>query len=80
MDKIELKSNLHSFIDQIENIELLKEYYIELKRLINNKKSKIWDSLTEEQRKEILLSYEESEDDENLIDNNEVMKKYDKWI
>ena len=34
----------------------------------------------EEQRKEILLSYEESEDDENLIDNNEVMKKYDKWI
>ena len=80
MDKIELKSNLHSFIDQIENIELIKEYYIELKRLINNKKSKIWDSLTVEQRKEILLSYEESEDDEKLIDNNEVMKKYDKWI
>ena len=80
MDKIELRSNLHSFIDQIENTDLLREYYLEMKRLLTIKKTKIWDSLTEEQRREVLLSYEESENEENLIDNNEVMKKYDKWI
>ena len=79
MDRIELKSNLHSFIDQIENIDLLREYYMEMKKLISTKKSNIWDSLSDEQKKEVLLSYEESENEENLIDNNEVMKKYDKW-
>ena len=79
MDEIQLKSRLHSFIDQIDNVELLKDYYNELKGIIRNKKSRIWDSLSEQQKIEILLSYEESEQDENLIDNDEVMKKYDKW-
>ncbi len=79
MDEIQLKSRLHSFIDQIDNVELLKDYYNELKGIIQNKKSRIWDSLSEQQKIEILLSYEESEQDENLIDNDEVMKKYDKW-
>lgn len=80
MDKVELRSNLHTFIDQIENIELLKEYYWEMKRLINTKKARIWDALTEIQKKEILLSYEESENDNNLIDHEEVIKKYKKWL
>ncbi|MBA7542179.1 hypothetical protein ES705_34498 [subsurface metagenome] len=73
MDKLELKSNLHVFIDQIENIELLRDYYWEMKRLI---KTRIWDTLTESQKKEILLSYEESENNNNLIDHEEVMKKF----
>lgn len=80
MNKVELKTNLHSFIDQIENTDLLREYYLEMKRLLTIKKSKIWDSLTDEQKNEILLSFNESEDEENLIDNDEVMKRYSKWI
>lgn len=79
MDKAQLKTGIHSFIDQIDNIELLKEYYSELKGLIKTKKSSVWNSLSDEQKKEVLLSFEESEIDENLIDNDEVMKKYDKW-
>ncbi len=80
MDKVELRSNLHTFIDQIENIELLKDYYWEMKRLIKTRKARIWDALTESQKKEILLSYEESENDDNLIDHEEVVKKYNKWL
>ena len=79
MDKIQLKSGIHSFIDQIDNIELLKDYYNELKGLIKDKKILMWDSLSEGQKREVLLSYDESEQDENLIDNDEVMKKYEKW-
>ena len=79
MDKIQLKSSIHSFIDQIDNIELLKDYYSELKGLIKSKKTRIWDSLSEGQKREVLLSFDESEQDENLIDNDEVMKKYEKW-
>jgi len=79
MDKVQLKSSIHTFIDQIDNIELLKVYYNELKGLIKNKNTDLWDSLSERQKKEVLLSFDESEQDENLIDNEEVMKKYEKW-
>ena len=80
MDKVQLKYGTHSFIDKIENLELLKEYYIELKRIIDSGKSNIWNSLSEEQREEILLSFDESEFEENLIDENVVMEKHNKWI
>jgi hypothetical protein len=79
MDKVQLKSGIHSFIDQIESLDLLNDYYYELKRIIDSRKSNIWDSLSEEQKREILLSYEESEQEENLIDENVVMEKYNKW-
>ena len=55
MDKVELRSNLHSFIDQIENIELLRDYYREMKNLIKARKSGIWDTLTENQKKRSLI-------------------------
>ena len=80
MDKIELKSSLHNLIDKIDNIELLKEYYQEMKNLLKRTESNIWETLTEEQKKEVLLSFEESENDENLVDNDKVMKNYKKWL
>jgi hypothetical protein len=36
----------------------------------------IWKTLTEEQKKEVYLSYEESQDDKNLISWDTVKKKY----
>ncbi|NQU55008.1 MAG: hypothetical protein HQ522_21015 [Bacteroidetes bacterium] len=80
MDKVQLKSGIHAFIDEIDNVELLREYYMELKKLINSGKSGIWDSLSKDQKKEIFKSYEESEIEENLVDENVVMEKYHKWI
>ena len=80
MDKTTLKTNLHKFIDQIDSQNLLEEYYQEMKNLIQKSKVNVWDSLTDEQRKEVLLSYEESEMDSNLVDNESVMNKYKKWL
>ncbi|MCF8298934.1 MAG: hypothetical protein K9J13_15405 [Saprospiraceae bacterium] len=76
MNIIALKSNLHKLIDQIESQSLLEEYYSEMKSLIKKTQISSWDSLTEEQKKEVLLSYEESENDNNLVDNDTVMNKY----
>jgi hypothetical protein len=76
MDKVQLKSRIHSFIDQLESLDLLNDYYDELNQIIDSRKSNIWDSLSTEQKKEILLSYEESELEENLIDENVVMENY----
>jgi hypothetical protein len=76
----ELKSNLHHLIDKLGNTELLEEYYNEIKSIVNSSKHRIWDSLTEDQKKEVLLSFDESNDESNLIDNEEVMNKYKKWL
>ena len=61
MDKIELKANLHQFIDQLDNIDLLKKYYNELKMMVKNPKSSSWDSLSKAKKEDVLLAFEESE-------------------
>jgi hypothetical protein len=80
MNKITLKSSLHKFIDQIDNQQLLEEYYLEMKNIIQKAHVGIWDSLSEDQKKEVLLSYEESDDASQLLDNEMVMAKYKKWL
>ena len=76
MNNTSLKSNLHKLIDQINNPNLLEEYYQEMKSIIEKSKGNVWDTLTEDQKKEVILAYEESEDDNNLIDSKSVLNKY----
>jgi phage shock protein A len=76
MNYTSLKSNLHKLIDQIDNPNLLEEYYQEMKSIIQKSQVNVWDTLTEDQKKEVLLSYEESEDENNLIDTKSVLNKY----
>ena len=67
MRAIELKSNLHKIVDKIDNEQLLQTIYDFLKLSENSQEGQIWKSLTEEQKKEAYLSYQESEDDKNLV-------------
>jgi hypothetical protein len=75
MGTIELKSNLHKILDKIENEQLLRAIYDFLKQRENSVEGQIWKTLTEEEKKEVYLSYEESKDDKNLIDWEDVKKK-----
>ena len=75
MSTIELKSNLHKIVDKIDNEQLLQTIYDFLKLSENSQEGQIWKSLTEEQKKEVYLSYQESEDDRNLVSWDEVNKK-----
>ena len=75
MTTIELKSNLHKIVDKIDNEQLLQTIYDFLKLSENSQEGQIWKSLTEEQKKEVYLSYQESEDDKNLVSWDEVRKK-----
>ncbi len=75
MGTIELKSNLHKIVDRIEDERLLRAIYSFLKLRENSEDGKIRNSLTEEQKKEVMLAYEESEDDTNLIKDKDVWKK-----
>lgn len=76
MGPIDLKSDLHKILDKIENEQLLRTIYDFLKQSENVEEGQIWKALTEAHKKEIYLSYEESQDDKNLIDWETVKKKY----
>jgi len=75
MEAIELKSNIHKIIDGIQNEQLLKTIYDFLKVRETNKPGQLWNSLTPEQKEELLLAYDESEDESNLIDREKVFKR-----
>ena len=72
MTIIELRTSLHKVIDKIQNEELLQVVYDFLKTRENSKTGKLWQSLLEEQKNELMASCEESENDEMLISNSDI--------
>jgi hypothetical protein len=75
MSTLELKSDLHKILEKIDNEQLLRALYDFLKQRENAQEGQIWKTLTEEQKKEVYLSYEESKNDDNLIDWEDVKMK-----
>jgi hypothetical protein len=75
MGTIELKSNLHKIVDRIEDDRLLRAIYSFLKERENSIDSSMWNSLSDEQKKEVLQAYDESEDESNLIEDKDVWRK-----
>ncbi len=75
MKLAELKSEFHTLIDQIENPEILEQFYGALSNSIKPGNS-LWDSLSPEQQHDVLVAYEESEDEANLVPLSEIKSKY----
>ena len=76
MGTIELKTDLHKIVDKIENEQLLRTIYDFLKQGQTAVEGQIWKTLTEEQKKEVYLSYEESQNDKLLINWDDIKKKF----
>jgi len=74
MNTLELKSSIHKTVESIQNEELLQTVYDFLKSKQMNKSGEMWNSLTEEQKNEVRITYEESEDENNLKDVDELFK------
>jgi hypothetical protein len=74
MGTIELKSNIHKIVDSIQSEQLLNTLYDFLKSR-DTQPGQLWEALTPEQKNEVLVAYEESEDDRNLIDSKDLFKK-----
>lgn len=72
MGTIELKSNLHKIIDSIEDEQLLRAISRFLEKRKNAEDGLLWKELTDEQKKEVLQAYEESEDKANLINDKDI--------
>ena len=80
MSTLELKQEFHNLIDSIDNSNLLSDFYQLLKSHVSTKDGVLWNKLTQEQQKELLLSFEESKDSSNLMSNDSMLKKHKKWL
>lgn len=76
MSTVELKSNLHKLIDDIQNTKLLKSLHDILVERKNAEAGTLWNSLTESQKKEVMEAYEESENPNNLTPHSEMLRKF----
>jgi DTW domain-containing protein YfiP len=74
MGTAELKSNLLEMMGNIQDEQLLQSLYDFLKSHEIGKTSQFWDKLTVSEKDQVLLSYEESENEADLIPYKEVFK------
>jgi hypothetical protein len=74
------KEDFHKLIEKIEDEEVLKGYFKLIQRLNNNQTGELWDALSPAEKEELLLSYDESFDPNNLVSHNEVKKQHVKWL
>ncbi len=75
MTRTKLIENIYTLVKSIDNEELLQSLYELLKRHKNSKPGELWNSLTEEQKNEVLKAFDESEHEENLIPMEQIFKK-----
>ncbi|MBK6573644.1 MAG: hypothetical protein KA251_05805 [Saprospiraceae bacterium] len=74
MTKTTIIKNINSLLESIEDQEMLESIYDLLENYRNSKTLNTWDKLTIEQKNKILQAYSESENDENLIPMDKVIK------
>lgn len=75
-----IKEDFHKLIDKIEDEEVLKGYFKLIQRLNNNQTGELWNTLSAEEKEELLLSYEESSEPNNLVSHDDVKKQHAKWL
>jgi superfamily I DNA/RNA helicase len=77
---VRIKDDLHALIDKIDNNELLEVVYQLLDSRNRNTEGELINSLSEQQKKELYESYDESLDESNLIDLDKLRTKHSKWF
>lgn len=75
MDTSTIKTDLHKVIDELDDKKLLERFYQEIITLVSNSK-KIWSKLSKKQQQDVLKSFEESKNQNNLVNHDSVMNKY----
>ena len=70
------KDDFHKLIDKIVDEKALKGYFQLIQRLNKNQTGELWNSLNSKEKDELLLSYEESFDPNNLINHNQVKDQH----
>jgi hypothetical protein len=80
MMQSDIRKSLHQLIDEIENDQLLIKLYDLLSKSKDQNEGDLWNQLSNEQRKELLISESESKYKENLVDHEKQKAKHKKWL
>ena len=74
----QLRKNFHSLIDKVNDSEMLKMYYDALAYSASDDEAST-NSLSASEKKQVLISFEESKNRKNLMSNDSVIKRFKKW-
>ncbi|MBL7765798.1 MAG: hypothetical protein JNJ58_06890 [Chitinophagaceae bacterium] len=80
MTSTELKTNFHQLIDEINNDDLLHQFYELMNAAKNRTDGLLWDNLSVQEKQELIQTVNESYQDENLVSHHEVILKNNKWL
>jgi hypothetical protein len=80
MTPSELKQNFHALIDSIDNLSMLQNFYDLIKSKSKSVDGELWNGLSLEDQNELLLAFSESENDSELIDNDDAKLRFKKWL
>lgn len=75
-----LKEDLHKLIDTTQDENLLEEIFMILSSRNDYIQGDLWNNLSEEQKKEVLASNSEIEDNSAWISNEEMKRRNVKWL
>ena len=75
-----VKDKIHKIIDDIEDEYILNAYLSLLSKLSSRESGELYNSLTDEQKAELNLSYDESFIESNLLAHEDVKKEHAKWL
>lgn len=74
------KEAFHQLIDRIQDEEVLKGYFELIQHLDSNQTGSLWNSLSESEKAELLISFNESFDPKNLVSHDNVKRQHKKWL
>jgi hypothetical protein len=74
MTKTTIIKNINSLLESIEDKDMLESFYDLLENYKNSKSLNTWDKLNYEQKNKILEAYSESENENNLVPMDRVIK------
>jgi hypothetical protein len=74
MTKTTIIKNINSLLESIEDKDMLESFYDLLENYKNSKSLNTWDKLNFEQKNKILEAYSESENENNLVPMDRVIK------
>ena len=81
MNTLEIRTNFHHLIDQINNEHLLIKLYHIMEQASSTADGQLWDKLSEDEQLELLkIEQEVQPDSDFLIPNEQMQTKHQKWL
>jgi hypothetical protein len=77
---MKIKDDFHHLIDSIEDEQLLQRYYQLIQKINDDQNGHLWNSLSEDEKEELLIAYKESFDSNNLLSHEQVKLQHEKWL